>query len=213
MTVVSRRRQGKSYLVANLIIQAYAKSFSEILVLSNTIDTDPIYPQALGKIPNVTLFDINKRDIDNDLLKEIWDRQKKRFKEDPKKNDLLIIFDDLGEKFKGREMRKMMNVYFQKSRHPKISFICCVQSINNCTAEQKSNTTQWVVFGLDPDALKKVSLTLATAEKDRYETTDYIVKNTHKKHSWIMIDLEAESDDTVYQAYDPDTNKTSAGVQ
>jgi hypothetical protein len=210
MTVLARRRQGKSTVVANLVMSGgYAKAFSEVLILSDTIDQDKTY-SVLKKFPNVACHDIHKRPIDNELLKDIWQKQAARKKMDPAA-DLLIVFDDLGEKGKSRDMRAWMNRYFQLCRHLNISFISCLQSINNATSEQVTNTTSWIVFGLDAKALKKVSEKLATAEKDHKELAKYIQKNTVKKHSWVMINLEAEADDLVYSAYDPEANTFGPG--
>ena len=210
MTVLARRRQGKSTVVVNLLINGgLAKAFSEVLILSDTIDQDKTY-SALKKFDNVTCHDIKKRPIDNSLLQDIWEKQAARKKMEPDA-DLLIVFDDLGEKGKSRDMRLWMNRYFQLCRHLNISFISCLQSINNCTSEQISNTTTWIIFGLDAKALKKVSEKLATAEKDHKELAQYIQKNTLKKHSWVMINLEAESDELVYTTYDPETNSFGPG--
>ena len=106
-----------------------------------------------------------------------------------------------------------MNKYFSLSRHIKISFITCVQSILMCTSEQISNTTTWIIFSLDQRALTSVSEALVTAEIDRKELERYIKVNTEKKHSFIMVNLESESDDLVYQAYDPTTNSFLAGIR
>ncbi|KAJ3050035.1 hypothetical protein HK097_008985 [Rhizophlyctis rosea] len=212
VTVLARRRQGKSTVVVNLLMNGgYIKAFSEIIILSETIDNDRTY-SPLSKFDNVFVHDIKKHPIDNELLEAIWERQKQRYKED-RNNDLLIVFDDLGNKMKSKEMRAWMNRYAQLSRHPGISYINCVQSILNCTSEQISNTTTWIIFSLDQRALTRVSETLATAEMDRKQLEKYIKVNTEKKHSWIMVNLEAESDDLVYTAYDPVTNSFSKGVR
>ena len=212
MTVLARRRQGKSTVVVNLLMNGgYAKAFSEIIILSETIDNDKTYA-PLSKYENVFVHDIKKHPIDNELLEAIWNRQKERHKE-VKNNDLLIVFDDLGNKMKSKEMRQWMNKFAQLSRHPGISYINCVQSILNCTSEQISNGTTWIIFSLDQRALTRVSETLATAEMDRKELEQYIRVNTEKKHSWIMVNLEAESDDLVYTAYNPTTNSFSAGIR
>lgn len=212
MTVLARRRQGKSTVVVNLLMNGgYAKAFSQVLILSETIEQDKTYA-PLAKYDNVFVHDIKKHPIDNELLEAIWERQKQRFKED-KKNDLLVVFDDLGNKMKSKEMRAWMNRYAQLGRHPGISYINCVQSILNCTSEQISNTTTWIIFSLDQRALTRVSETLATAEMDRKELEQYIKINTEKKHAWIQVNLEAERDDLVYTAYDPTTNTFSPGIR
>src|SRR6478609_2341188 len=209
-TIVARRRSGKSCLVVNLLMNGgYAKAFTEVLIISETVAQDKTY-SVLSKYDNVSVIDIKKHPINNELLEAIWKRQEDRLKQSPK-NDLLIVFDDIGNKMKGKEMRAWMNRYFTLARHMKISFICCVQSILMCTSEQISCTTEWIIFALDQRALTRVSETLATAEMDRKELERYIRVNTEKKHSWILVNLEAESDDMVYQAYDPDTNSFSPG--
>ena len=205
MTIVAPRRSGKSTVVVNLLTNGgYAKAFSEVLILSETIKKDRTYA-PLAKFDNVSTHDITKHAIDNELLEAIWNRQKQRFGED-RKNDLLIVFDDTGNKHKGKEMRSWLNRYFQLARHIGISFICCVQSILNCTSEQISNSTEWVIFALDRRQLKRVSETLATSAKDKDELEDYICENTKVKHSWVLINLNAPPDDQVYTAYDPVSN-------
>lgn len=213
MTILARRRSGKSTVICNLIMQAYAKAFSEILILSETIATDKTYECLnVAKYDNVLFHDIKKHPIDNELLAMIWQKQEQRVAQDPK-NDLLVVFDDLGNKMKSKEMRAWMNRYAQLCRHPKISFINSVQSILNCTSEQISNTTTWIIFQLDQRALSRVSETLATAEMDRKDLERYIRRNTQRKHSFVLINLEAESDDLVYQAYNPETKRFGPGLK
>ena len=209
--VVAPRRSGKSTLCCNLLVNAgYLKEFSEVLILSETIAQDSTYSE-LAKYDNVSVHDIRRRPIDNELLEEIWKRQEARFAQDPKKNDLLIVFDDLGTKMKSKELRAMMNKYFQLGRHPGISFIAIVQSILNCTSEQITCATEVIIFRLDQRQLRKVSETLATAEKDRDELESWIRRNTTDKYAWVYIQKEAEHDDQVYLAYNPRTNTFSSG--
>ena len=211
MSVCAPRRSGKSSLAVNLLINGgYARSFSEVLILSETAAHDKTY-LALKNINNVFVHDVRKHPIDNELLHQIWVRQETRALQDPK-NDLLIIFDDLGNKLKSKEMRAQMNKYYQLSRHPKISFIVIIQSLLNATSEQISNSTQWIIFKLDQRALSRAAETLASVLKDRKELESWIKRNTAKKYSWVLINQEAESDDLVYQAFDPVTNTFSAGL-
>ena len=95
MSIVARCRAGKSCLVCSLLINGgMANSFSEVLIISETVVQDKTYA-PLAKFDNVSVHDIKQHPIDNELLEAIWERQKQRIKEDPK-NDLFIIFDDIG---------------------------------------------------------------------------------------------------------------------
>ncbi|KAJ3025683.1 hypothetical protein HDV00_012575, partial [Rhizophlyctis rosea] len=100
---------------------------------------------------------------------------------------------------RSKDMRLWMNKYAQLGRHPGISYINIVQSILNCTSEQISNSTEIILFRLDNRALMRVSETLATAEKDRKELTEYLKRNTKKKYSWVLINMAAEDDDMIFQ--------------
>ena len=209
MLCVASRRSRKSTVIVNLVQQVYAKAFSEVILLSDTIATDKTYA-PLSKLDNVTCHDIKKRPIDNELLQMIWERQSERFAKD-RKNDLLIVFDDLGTKMKSKDMRAMMNKIAQMSRHVGISYKNIVQSILNVTSEVISNSTEFIIFRLDNRSLTRVSETLATAEKDRKDLADYLKRNTKKKFSWVLINMQAEEDEHVFQVYDPDTGRFSAG--
>ena len=102
MVVLARRRQGKSTVAVNLLMNGgYVKTFREVLIISETIENNKTY-QPLSKYDTVSVHDITQHPIDNALLEAIWKRQKRRFQQD-RKNDLLIIFDDLGSKTKSRE--------------------------------------------------------------------------------------------------------------
>ncbi|KAJ3029110.1 hypothetical protein HDV00_009778 [Rhizophlyctis rosea] len=210
MLCVASRRSGKSTVTVNLVHQVYSKAFSEVILLSDTIATDKTYA-PLAKLENVSCHDIKKHPINNELLQAIWDRQAQRYAQD-RKNDLLIVFDDLGTKMKSKDMRAMINKYAQMSRHIGISFINIVQSILNVTSEVISNSTEFIIFRLDNRALTRVSETLATAEKDRKELEAFLKRNTKKKYSWVLINMQADEDEHVFQVYDPDTGKFSAGT-
>lgn len=210
-SILAPTRSGKTNLAVNLLVNGhYAKAFSEVLVLSETAAHDKLW-YAVKKMPNVTFHDIRKRPIDNELLQDIWDRQEARALKDPN-DDLLIILDDLGAKLKSAEMRKQLTKYMQLCRHPKISIIVICQSLLNITGEMITNSKQFIIFQLDQRALNKVSDTLATALKDRKELEAWIKRNTQKRYSWVLINKEAEHDEYVYQAYDPDTKTFSPGL-
>lgn len=199
--ILGRRRSGKSVLAVNLLLQQYIGVFSETLIISQTAAWDRTYDSLHGK-KKVTILDISQHSINNELLDEIWDRQAGRILEDPK-DDLLIVFDDCGNLFKSRTLRAQMNRYVQQSRHVGISYIFMCQSILNMTSEQISNCTTWAIFAQDARALTKISETLATAQMDKDDLAAYIRENTKKKHSFVLINLEAEKDEHVYTAYDP----------
>lgn len=210
VVILASRRSGKSTTCVSLLMNGgYIKAFSEVLLLSETIAHDKTYA-PLSKFDNVSVHDISKHPINNELLAAIWHRQNERFKED-KKNDLLVVFDDLGDKMKSKDMRAWMNKYAQLGRHPGISFINIVQSPNNLTSEQWSNATTFIIFALDRKALIKTSEKLATAEKDAREMEDYIRKNTRKKYSWVMVNMSAERDEDVFLAFDPTSNTFKIG--
>lgn len=212
ITMISRRRQGKSTLAVSMLINGgYISAFSEVLILSETIAHDKTY-DALKKYDNVSVHDIRKRPINNELLSEIWDRQEERVAKDPKA-DLLIVFDDLASKLKSKDLRATINKYYQLCRHPKISIINLCQSILNLTSEMISCTTTFIIFSLDAKALTTVSEKLASSEMDRDQLQKYIKVNTKEKHSFVQINLEAESDDLVYLTYSPRSNAFSRGIR
>ncbi|KAJ3027890.1 hypothetical protein HDV00_010789 [Rhizophlyctis rosea] len=113
-------------------------------LFSETIEQDKTYA-PLAKYDNVFVHDIKKHPIDNELLEAVWERQKQRYKED-RKNDLLIVFDDLGNKMKGREMRAMMNKFAQLGRHPDKQQDMLVKSFDqlNEILEDFSKNQEWV---------------------------------------------------------------------
>ena len=136
MCIVAPRRSGKSSVVVNLVTQVYGRVFRECIILSETIAHDSTYA-PLGKLKNVSIHDTRKAPIDNILLAQIWARQEQVLLTDPEA-DLLVIMDDLGSKYRSKDMLAQMKKWSQLSRHPRISYICIAQSMLNFSSEMIS---------------------------------------------------------------------------
>lgn len=210
MCCVAARRNGKSTVIVNLLTQVYAKVFREVIIISQTIAHDSTYA-PLSKLKNVSIHDVRKAPIDNELLAQIWARQEQVLLEDPSA-DLLVVFDDLGSKYRSKDMLSGMKKWSQLSRHPRISYICIAQSLLNFSSEMISNATSWIIFKLNARDLRRCCETLATKMMDRDALSEYISRNTVKPYSWILINLIAARDEDVYNTYDPETGAFNSGL-
>lgn len=156
------------------------------------------------------MHDIKVAAMDNELLSAIWKRQEAIVKQNPEA-DLLLVLDDCSNRFKSKEMVSQLKRFYQLSRHVRLSIITCAQSLVNYSTEQIGNASSWIIFRLNQRDLKKVSESLATNLMDKDDLQDFISRNTKEDYSWVMIDLTADDDDKVYQAFDPKSNSFHSG--
>lgn len=192
-TLLSRRRGGKSTMLANSI-KVYSKDMSEIIVISSTVFIDPIW-KSVANLKNVSFGD----QVNNEIPEKILQRQKERFMQDPKGSSILLVVDDSGNLFRSKHLRAMMNVLYTTFRHYNGNLICAVQSMQHLEGTQITNSSQWCIWQSDARQLKKICTDLATAHMDSKALETFIKESTKEKYNFAFVDFTDEKDEDVFR--------------
>ncbi len=184
---ISRRRGGKSFLTRDIVRNYFVKKrkIKNILVISETglFNDDYKWIDKSKITPN----------FNNDLINEIFERQKKLIEYDKYgDNELLIILDDVvNMEDSGRNNIKLLSRLFTLSRHFHISIILNTQYIKSDIYPpiMRDNTDICIVFLQNNKDNKKLI-------KDTWLSTDdtndgIILLDTipNENHRALVIDI------------------------
>jgi len=184
---ISRRRGGKSFLTRDIVRNYFVKKkkIKNILVISETglFNEDYKWIDKSKITPN----------FNNELINEIFERQKKLIEYDKKgDNELLIILDDVvNMEDSGRNNIKLLARLFTLSRHFQISIILNTQYIKSDIYPpiMRDNTDICIVFLQNNKDNKKLV-------KDTWLSTDetnngIILLDTipNENHRALVIDI------------------------
>jgi len=184
---ISRRRGGKSFLTRDIVRNYFVKKkkIKNILVISETglFNEDYKWIDKSKITPN----------FNNDLINEIFERQKKLIEYDKNgDNELLIILDDVvNMEDSGRNNIKLLARLFTLSRHFQISIILNTQYIKSDIYPpiMRDNTDICIVFLQNNKDNKKLV-------KDTWLSTDdtnngIILLDTipNENHRALVIDI------------------------
>jgi len=190
---ISRRRGGKSFLTRDIVRNYFVKKkkIKNILVISETglFNEDYKWIDKAKITPN----------FNNDLINEIFERQKKLIEYDKKgDNELLIILDDVvNMEDSGRNNIKLLARLFTLSRHFQISIILNTQYIKSDIYPpiMRDNTDICIVFLQNNKDNKKLvkDTWLSTDDTDNGIVLLDTIPNEH--HRALVIDITKTTND------------------
>jgi len=138
MLMIGKRRSGKTHLLIKMLNSKYFKdNFDTIYVFSPTVNLDKTWESV--KNEDVIMFDEYDESTINDILRI------QEMKHESKRQNVLIILDDLAEKLKGKR-GNVLEMLATKGRHFNASFIFTSQKYNSVPTIIRNNSDEMIFF-------------------------------------------------------------------
>ncbi|KAJ3050601.1 hypothetical protein HK097_008406 [Rhizophlyctis rosea] len=179
---------GKTNALVRLVQQVYHKCFDEVVCFSPHMTSDEFFHELRGlkKI-------VYSTECDNEILDSIIKEQKKRQEAEKagfgRCPNVLLVFDDFGPDFRGRDLKKSMQWLFSQGRHAGIhGIICSVQSLLQFEGMLISQANAWFLWALEERSCDKVCKELATNLMSRKQLKAFIDYGTSREvHSCCYV--------------------------
>ncbi|KAI8916683.1 hypothetical protein DFJ77DRAFT_510120 [Powellomyces hirtus] len=199
-TLIAPRKSGKSALVAGLIEDVYAKVFSKVVIMSDTVMYNKSIKELAKKTKHKNIYFTDE--VTNASIKEILEEQKELSNNG---KTLLLMIDDAGDNAQGKELNKELSKLYTRGRHFGISSMVCIQSVSgHLTRKMKNNTTEFIIFKNNAEDMEALARLLTSAFKNRKEVLTYLTECTSEPYSFCYINLAADDAKTMYRYCDKD---------
>lgn len=186
----SKRKSGKTFSINRIIFDAY-RDIDNFFVFSSTSDINGEYKY------------INKRfhykvEQAFEVIPKIFERQK-QLKDLNKKNDVIIIFDDINIDSRYSAIGKLMDNIAIKGRHLHINCFVSVQDVRMVSPALHENTDLVILFKVNNERLRQVIKEYYLGHKlDKQEKEAVLSINKNKDFVAIIIANYMNKDDNVF---------------
>lgn len=196
MNLLARRESGKSTVFANLI-RAYYPYMARVIILSPTIFNDQTFEQVL-KWERVSASD----EVTNLQIEAVFQSQRGYERSDPDREEILLVIDDSSDDFKRSSLRKMITKLYTRGRHSGIHIAIASHGITHFEGPMITNSTQWLVWDLNKNALKQLCTKISTRDMPEGEMEEFISSSTERPYSFAFINIKDPYKNKYYVSFD-----------
>lgn len=211
LSMIGSSRSGKTTCQVNLI-DKLASSYTAVLIFTPSVE-DPIWT-SLKRKQNVYI----SQTVSNQILHQLFEKQKSLYRQDKQSNHILIVIDDYGllarqsgsmdPKVKpdaeqvSSGIKQMLDVLYSRGRHFGISLLCSYHEVFQLSPLQRVNNTHVILYRLNTRQLDKIAPELRCHLSER-DFVDMAEKVTMEPFCFLYIDLKAPRNEDVFKVGRP----------
>lgn len=180
MLMIGKRRSGKTHLLIRMLNSKYFKeNFDTIYVFSPTVNLDKTWDAINNE--EVVLYDEYDESTINDILKI------QEITHESKRQNVLIILDDLAEKLKGKR-GNVLEMLATKGRHFNASFIFTSQKYNSVPTIIRNNSDEMIFFKVSNNQeLKTIVDEQDSSDLKSVGGFENLLNNNTKGYDYLLI--------------------------